>query len=182
MTQRVGSGKQVAFIILGTAVIILGIGMGTWYAVREIDEQSKRHVQKLQEEAKESQKKMRQAHEESSKGVIAALKKGNAFVSGIRFSDGGGMESTSVSGLQKGEQTTCSIPWSVPIADFARIAEGMTLEEVRVILDLSALNYIPNKPQCRFVLECNRPNRKVTLVFAGDPEVKLVSKSAEGSE
>ena len=58
----------------------------------------------------------------------------------------------------------------------------MTLEEVRVILDLSALNYIPSEPQCRFVLECNRPNRKVTLVFAGNPEIKLVSKSAEGSE
>jgi hypothetical protein len=179
MTQRVGSGKRVVFIILGTAVIILGIGMGAWYAVREIGEQSKRHLQKLQEEAKESQKKMRQAHEESNKQVIAALKKGNAFVSGIRFSDDGGMESTSIPGLQKGEQTACSIPWSVTKDEFARIAKGMTLEEVRVILDLSALHYIPNGPQCRFTLECNRSNRKVTLVFAGNPDVKLVSKSAE---
>ena len=179
MTQRVGSVKWTVILLLGTAIILLCMVVGAWYIVRELGEQNMRRMQEIQ---KEAQKKMRADEAENIKRMVALVGKGGAYVSGMRFSASGGMESMSILRQQKGEETTCSIPWSVPPADFARIADGMTVEEVRIILDLSALHYIPNGPRCRFILQCDRPNRKVTLVFAGDPEVKLVSKLAEGAD
>jgi hypothetical protein len=117
------------------------------------------------------------------KQSLDMLGKGGVLVSGKRLLPDGTMESPVVFSNHSAEENlTVSIPWSVSQADFTKLAQGMGLKEVGEILDLSALHYIPNGPQSRFTLVCNHLNRRVMLVFAGNPEAKLVSMSAEGTD
>ncbi len=167
---RWGTGKRQVILILGIAVVLLCMVLGTWFAMRAFAEQSRQ----------ETQSKMRAQEAEFIEKSAPMLGKGGVLVSGTRLLEDGTGESPLVFGNQSAEsRQTCSISWSVSDADYARIAEGMSLEEIRAILDLSALRYIPNGPQCEFTLLCDHKNRRVTLVFAGDPDVKLVRKSAE---
>ncbi|WP_157369854.1 hypothetical protein [Zavarzinella formosa] len=180
MMQRVGSVKSVVIIIVGAGAALFAILGATWLAVSHIREEGDR-VQREAREKNENQwreavRKSRESQAEQAATLIPLLKKGGAFVAGtVCF--GGNFNSESAPGTPKGDETTCSLTWHVSDDEMTRIGEGMTLGQVRAVLDLTALHYVPNGPQSRFVLSCKQPDRMAIFVFAGDPDVKLVSKT-----
>lgn len=72
------------------------------------------------------------------------------------------------------------IEWAVGKEAFDKLREGMTLEEARKVLGLSALSFTPHGEASELRLVCKKGGVTVTVVFAGFPEAKLKSKSAEG--
>ncbi len=175
--RRLGSTKLVVLICVGTGVVLVAMAAATWYAnVIFIDRAAERSRQ-------ESTQKLREQESEIIKQAIANLGKGGVVISGRRWLPDGTLESPTVFGNQSDEKIcTVSISWAVSQTDFAKLANEMSLEDVRAILDLSALRYIPNGPDSKLTLVCSQMNRKVTLGFSGYPEVKLTNKSIEGSD
>jgi hypothetical protein len=173
--QRAGSSKLVVMIIVGTILVLGAMAAGTWYIkVTFIDGAAERNRQ-------EAQKQMREQEAEIIKQASANLGKGGVVISGRQWLPDGTLHSPTVISNQSDEKNqVVSIPWAVSRADFAKIANGMSLEETRAILDLSALRYTPNGPESKLTLVCSHMNRRVTLEFSGTPEAKVSNKIGEG--
>jgi hypothetical protein len=168
--KRVGGVKRSLLAVLGTVVIGSSVLAGIWFAGNVY----------LERQREETTKKMREQDAEYIRKMTEQMGKGGVLVYiGFRILPDGSIQTGRTEMRQGPDKTpTVSINWSVPQADFAKIAEGMSPQEVAGILQIAAIHYIPNGPEDRFTLVCQEGNRSVTLVFGGTPDVKLVSKSA----
>ena len=85
----------------------------------------------------------------------------------------------SMSGIST-EETNVEIDWPLTLAEYEKLKEGMSLEEVRPILGLSSLKYRTAGHESRLLLTCKQGSAKASLVFSGVPEARLTSKSQTG--
>jgi hypothetical protein len=164
-------------IVVGSIVVavlcLLGVGR---YVARAIQTES---ALERKQTAEETQSKLREHDADIIEKTNKMLGEGGVFVMGGRVNkrDGQVENVLVVKPSSKEEAVVEVITWAVHTADYHRLIIGMSLEEVRAILDLSALRFIPNGASSRFVLVCRHGDVSVTLVFAGIPDVKLVSRS-----
>jgi hypothetical protein len=168
--------KRTAIVLGSIAIAVLCLlGVGRFVA-RAIQAESALERKKTNEE---TQTKLRGHDAEIIEKTNKMLGEGGVFVMGERVNkENGQVENVLVvNPTSKEEAVVELISWAVPIGDYDKLRAGMGLEEVRGILDLSALRFIPNGANCRFVLVCRHGETNVTLVFAGSPDVKLVSKA-----
>ena len=168
--------RLIVVVLLCAACVVLAIAGVLRLAVHGIQAES---ALEREQTAVETQKKLREHDDDIIEKTNKMLGEGGVFVMGGRVNNRDGQVENVlvVKPSSKEEAVVEVITWAVHTADYHRLIIGMSLEEVRAILDLSALRFIPNGASSRFVLVCRHGDISVTLVFAGSPDVKLVSRS-----